>query len=246
MIYYVTHIKDTIGNNYLGIRIPIGIADPFLVELKDIIGSDDFDKYTKFHKNRDGGEYHITVINVSEYNKLVNEMGMDKFINSLDKIFKYPVDDLRMLGIGTAERNSNRAYFIVCESDKLSAIRSRYNLSEYDFHITLGFYSKDVFGIRKNQVLKKGGKFLKLLSQEFYNDDWNFIKKIGNYDLDPKSEIIPIDITDTHIKVKCDDKYMDIGYLEDGEKFWIMTKYPIDEELPRLSETEVSKILKNK
>ena len=49
------------------------------------------------------------------------------------------------------------------------------------------------------------------------------------------------------IKIKCDGQYMDIGLLED-ERFWIMTKYPIDKdkELPRLSETEIAKILNKK
>ena len=40
-----------------------------------------------------------------------------------------------------------------------------------------------------------------------------------------------------------DGHYIDITYLDDGEKFWIMTRYPIEEELPRLSETEIAKKL---
>lgn len=244
MINYVTYLKDKIGNNYLGIKMDKSTIDPFLNELKDIIGEEDFDTFTQNQQTRDHGSYHITVINVMDYNRLAKEMGMDKFVNSLDAIFKYPIDDLKMMGVGTAERNGNRAYFVVCDSAKLDAIRDRYNLPNQDFHTTLGFKHRDVFGVRKNEVLKKEGKFLKLLSQEFYkNDNWNFIRRIGNYKSDPKSEIIPVDISNTHMKIKCDGYYMDIGYLEDGEKFWIMAKYPIDKELPRLSETEISKIL---
>ena len=48
------------------------------------------------------------------------------------------------------------------------------------------------------------------------------------------------------LKVKCDNHFLDIGWLEDGEKFWIMTKYPIEQDLPRLPETEISKILNKK
>lgn len=247
MINYVTYIKDTIGNNYLGIKMDKGIVEPFLKQLKDIIGDSDYEEFTNNQQNRDRGSYHITVINVMDYNRLTKQIGMDKFVSSLDSVFKYEIDDLKMLGIGTAERNGNRAYFIVCSSDKLDAIRNRYGLPNQDFHVTLGFKHKDVFGVRKNEVIKKEGKFLKLLKEQFYkNDNWNFVKKIENFQLDPNSEIIPVEITDNFLKVKCDGHYMDIGYLEDGEKFWIMTRYPIEEDLPRMSETEIAKILNKK
>lgn len=247
MIYYLTYLKDNIGQNYIGIDITRGIADKYLNELKDIIG-DDFDTYTRNQQDRDHNSHHITVMNVMEYNALSKSMGMDKLVNSLDQIFKYEIDDLKMLGIGTATRNNNRAYFIVCQSDKLDAIRNRYNLPKQDFHITLGFLHKDVFGVPKNVVIDKKTKFIKLLKIEYYkNDNWNFLKKIDNFDLNPQAEIIPISISDDKMKIKCDGYYMDISLME-NEKFWIVTKYPIDkeEDLPRLPETEISKILNKK
>ena len=246
MIYYITHLKDVLGNNYLGIDIPKHVVEPFLNELKDIVG-DDYDEFVKLKEDRDGANYHITVINVMDYNKLSKEMGVDKFVNSLDPIFKYPVDDLRLLGIGRAQRNENIAFFTICQSEKLQAIRNRFELADHDFHITLGFKYKDVFGVRKNEIFKKESKFLQLLRQEFYkNEDFNFIRKIVNYELDPKAEIIPVKLTETTIKVKCEGYYLDIGYSEEGECLRIYTKYPIDDELPRLSETEIAKILNKK
>jgi hypothetical protein len=172
---------------------------------------------------------------------------MDKFVSSLDSIFKYPIDDIKFMGIGTATRNENRAYFIVCDSDKLTAVRNRYELNNHDFHITLGFLHRDVFGVRKNEVMKKRSKFLQLLAQEFLTKEtWNFIKNIENYNSDPKAEVIPLQITDTFVKVKVDGDFMDVTYLEDGEKFWIATKYSADKDLPRLPETEISRILKKR
>ena len=47
MIYYLTHIKDILGNNYLGIDIPNGVVEPFLNELKDIIGEEDYEVFTE-------------------------------------------------------------------------------------------------------------------------------------------------------------------------------------------------------
>lgn len=247
MVNFITYVKDVIGNNYLGIKFDKGTIEPFLNQLKEIIGEDDFENFTQNQQRRDGGSYHMTVINVMDYNKLAKENGIDKFVSSLDSVFKYEIDDLRLMGVGTAERNGNRAYFVVAQSDKLEAVRSRYGLREHDFHITLGFNHKDVFGVRKNEVMKKEGKFLKLLKQEFYkSDNWNFVRRIENFQLDPKSEIIPVSINDSYLKVKCDGYYMDVTYMEDGEKFWIVTRYPIEEELPRMSETEIAKKLKNK
>lgn len=246
MIYYLQYLKDTIGNNYIGIQVPNGTVTPFLNELKSIIGDDDFKSYTDNQQKRDHGDYHITVINVMEYNALSKSMGIDKFINSLEPIFKYEIDDLKMMGVGTAAKNENRSYFIVCQSDNLEAIRDRYELPKLDFHATLGFNFKDVFGVRKNQVLEKEGKFLQLLKQEYYkNDNWEFIKSIGNFNLSKDKELIPVDLSDSKIKFKCDDNYTEIGLLDD-EKFWVMAQYPVEQELPRLSEMEISKKLNKK
>lgn len=245
MTYYITHLKDVIGNNYIGIKIPNEVAQPYLNFLKEEIGEDNFNKYTENQQRRDNGDYHITVVNVADYNRLSKEMGIDKFVNSLDNIFKYEIDDLKMKGVGTAVKNENRAYFIVCDSDKLEAVRCRYELNTHDFHVTLGFSPRDVFGVRKNEVMKKSSKFLQLLAQEYYKrENWNFIKKIENYNLDPNSEVIPLKIEETFIKVKVDGMFMDIAYLDD--KFWIVTCYSANEDLPRLSETEIAKKLKNK
>ena len=247
MTFYVTYLRDVIGNNYLGLDIPKHVVEPFLNELRDILGEDDYTKFTENQIKRDGGHYHITVINVADYNRLSKHMGVDKFVNSLDPILKYPIDDLKLLGVGRAQKNENTAFFIVCDSAKLEAIRNRFELEKHDFHITLGFNWKDVFGVSKKELFKKEGKFIQLLRTEFYkNENWNFIKNISNYDLDPKAEIIPVKLTDTYLKVKCDGFYLDIGYQEEGESLRIYTNYSIDEDLPRLSETEIARIINKK
>ena len=243
MTYYNTYLKDILNNNYIGIKVPNEIVQPYLNFLKEEIGEDNYALYTENQQKRDRGDYHITVLNVMEFNKLNKELGMDKFVNSLDAVFKYEIDDLKLKGVGTATKNENRAYFIVCESDKLNAIRTRYELEPRDFHVTLGFNFKDIFGVRKNEVMKKSSKFLQLLAQEYYKrENWNFIKKIENYNLDPNSEVIPLKIEETFIKVKVDGMFMDVAYLDD--KFWIVTCYSANEDLPRLSETEIAKKLK--
>jgi len=153
MVYYVSYVKDRLGNNYLGIDIPYEIVEPYLTRLEEVIGEENYQIFTKNQQTRDSGKHHMTVINVMDYNRLSKDMGVDKFINSLELVFDYEIDDLEMLGIGTATKDTNTAYFIVCKSDKLDAIRTRYELPKFDFHVTLGFNPKDVFGVPKNKVI---------------------------------------------------------------------------------------------
>jgi hypothetical protein len=153
MVYYVSYVKDRLGNNYLGIDIPYEIIEPYLTRLEEVIGEENYQIFTKNQQTRDSGKHHMTVINVMDYNRLSKDMGVDKFINSLELVFDYEIDDLEMLGIGTATKDTNTAYFIVCKSDKLDAIRTRYELPKFDFHVTLGFNVKDVFGVPKNKVI---------------------------------------------------------------------------------------------
>jgi len=153
MIYNLNYLKDVTGNNYVGINIPNEVVQPHLEKLKEILGEEDFEIFTNNQKMRDHGHYHITVINVMDCNRLSKEMGMANFVKSVELAFEYPVEDLELLGVGKASKNDNTAYFIVCQSDSLDAVRTRFNLTKQDFHTTLGFNAKDVFGVPKNVVI---------------------------------------------------------------------------------------------
>lgn len=152
MTHKLTYLKDAVGNNYVGINIPNEDVEPHLEKLKEILGEEDFQIFTQNQKMRDH-DYHITVINVMDCNRLSKEMGMANFVKSVELAFEYPVEDLDLLGVGMASKNDNTAYFIVCQSDSLDAIRTRFNLTKQDFHVTLGFDKKDVFSVRKNEVI---------------------------------------------------------------------------------------------
>lgn len=245
MTYYVDYIKDSIGNNYLGIKIPNDIVTPFLDQMKKFLSEEEYEIFTDNQKKRDKGSYHMTLISVMEFNKLNNKFGMDKFVESLQYIFKYDIDDIKMKGVGMAEKSSNKAFFIVCESEKLNAIRDYYELPEKDLHITIGFKWKDVFDVRKNVVLKKENTFLSVLKQKYLeNNNFDFIKELSNFDLDKNSQIIPVRITDTYIKVKCDGKYLDISYIDISNELRIITKYDIEGYgLPRLTIYDINKKL---
>jgi hypothetical protein len=123
-------------------------------------------------------------------------------------------------------------------------VRESYGLQKHDFHITLGFKWKDVHGVRKNELFKINSQFIKTLKEEFYKkENFNFVKNISNFDLNPDSDIIPISISDTHLKVLCGEWIMDIGLMEKDSKLFIFTKYKKTSDILRLPLTEIFRIL---
>ena len=244
-MFRLEYIKDIVGNNYLGVNIYRDTVSPFLDQLKEIIG-DDYDEYVKYQQNRDHGHYHITVINVADYTRVSKEMGVDKFVSSLEPIFDYEFDDVKLMGVGTAERNGNRTYFIVVNSEKLQEVRKKYGLSNQDFHITIGFKYKDVFGVRKNEVIKINDPFLKLLKKSYYNDNetFEFVKDIENFEGDPEKDIEPIIIHDTYATFRNGEHdYITVSLI--GGNLRIAAKFQDLEKKPILSNTLISKKLKD-
>jgi hypothetical protein len=238
---YITHLKDTLGSNFLGIKIDETEVHPFLNQLSDILG-DQFEIYTSNQKKRDVDSYHITVINVSEYNSLSSDMGFDKFINSLDSILKANIDDIRLLGVGRAQKNENTSYFVVTKSELINEVRKMYGLSDKDLHITLGFNYKDVHGVRKNEIYKAQDPFLARLKKEYYKEGetFEFVKGIVNFDYDFFKLIEPIKINDTTATFRCgENDYFSVSLVEN--KFLVTSKWQDTNKLPILSDVLIRK-----
>jgi len=244
MIWKLQYLKDVLGNNYLGINIPKETIDQYLDDLGDIIGEEK-EIYIKNQQTRDRGKYHITVINVQEFNSLSNKYGFDRFVNGLESVFDYQIDDLRIMGIGKAEKGGNRSYFVVVNSESLDELRRRYDLPEHDFHITIGFKWKDVFGVRKNEVIKKSDPFLKVLSEKYFknNESFNFLREIKNYKWDDDLEIDPIEIYKTFAIFRIGRQdYFSVGLIDDELR--VQGMWQDSSNKPILSMTLVSKKLK--
>jgi hypothetical protein len=95
MIHKLTHIKDKLGNNYMGIKYNESLIEEFLMQLLDHVGVDKFDVLTDNQQRRDRESYHTTVINVMEYNRLrKNLKDFDKVIN---ESFQYHQYSMRMI-----------------------------------------------------------------------------------------------------------------------------------------------------
>lgn len=237
------YLKDIVGNNYIGVNIYSDIVTPYLSQLEELL-EDDYDTYITNQSNRDHGKHHITVINVMEYNKISKEVGFDKFINSLEKYFDTEFE-INLMGVGTAERNENRTYFVVVKSDDLQELRKIFSLPEIDLHITLGFKWKDVFGVRKNEVLKLHDPFLKLLKKEYYkgNERFDFVKSMKNFDGDEETEVEPIKIEDTYATFRIGkNKYFSVSLI--GGELVISAKWEDNEDKPILSNTLIYRKMK--
>jgi len=207
MIFKLETLKDVIGNNYVGIKVPTDIVKPFVNKLKYIIG-DDYTIYVDNQQNRDKGHYHITVINVMDYNSLIKRYGPIEFLQRLDVIFNTDVD-VSFEGVGTATKGDNKAYFIVVESDDLNIIRDSFGLPKHDFHTTIGFKDKDVFGVRKNIVLEESSRFKSYIETK---NNLNFLENVTNWTFDGTPEFVSL--TETILTVIVDNQLVQVGFID--------------------------------
>lgn len=244
MKHYITILKDSTGDNYLGIELDYNVVQPFLNQLQEILG-DTFEQYTKLQQDRDMGKYHITVLNVSEFNQTSKQMGFDKFTNQLQHLMRVGFDDIRLLGIGSSEKSGNTAYYVVIESELLDEVRNTFNLDPKDFHVTLGFKWKDVHGVPKNKVMKTNQSFLMKLKSSYTNEGgtFEFIKGLPNFDYDFFKQIEPIEINETNAKFRCGmNDYFQVSLIDN--KLFITAKWQDTNKLPILSNTLVEKKFK--
>lgn len=234
MIYKVGYLKDVLGNNYLGIKYNENEMKPFLSDLYEIVDNDDrYDTLVGNQQRRDQREdhdYHTTIIPVMDFNNLMTSMGSE-FQKRLDIIFSLDITDLTFEGVGMAERAGSTAYFVVVESPTLDEIRSSLGLSKSDFHITIGFDPKDVFGVPKNKVLKKKSKLSKLLDKQYsdYNGSHLWLHNIVNFDDNlrqiPEDKIEILNMTDTYITYRMDHTQIQIGVINDILRIVTMCEY---------------------
>ena len=131
-------------------------------------------------------------------------------------------------------------------TSKLQEFRRKYGIPEQDFHVTLGFKWKDVFGVRKNVVLKEKEPFLKLLRDLYYknHETFEFVKEIVNFDGDPEMDIEPIEILDTTATFRNgQNDYFSISLLDNGLR--VVAEWQDTEKRPILANTLISKKFKD-
>jgi hypothetical protein len=244
MTHYLQILKDSLGNNYMGIPFDREKLTPFLDQLKEILG-ESFEEYTNLQQARDNGHYHLTFMSVMEFNKVSKEIGFDKFTKQIQHLQRVPFDDIKLKGIGMVEKSGNKSYFIVCDSNLLDQARSDFDLEPKDFHITLGFKWKDIHGVRKNELYKKNDDFLSKLKYQYQKngESFDFIKGFSNFDLDFFKLIEPIQINETNAIFRCGDyDYIQVSIVDDS--LTITGKWQETNKLPILSNTLIERKFK--
>jgi hypothetical protein len=246
MIVKIEWIKDIVGVNYIGVNIYAEAIYSFLQKMKDYT-SDSYDEYVKNQQDRDRNHYHCTLFNVSETNKILQNINNINLVNQI--MTDFVAEDFQMLGLGSAQRNENKAYFVVCRSEQLQSVRKRFGFTEKDLHITLGFKWKDVHGVPKNKILDDKQPFKDELSKYFFDfgESFDFVKGLDGYEYDLNKSLYVTKITDTYATFRIGNDWGVSDYITISliaNKLTIACKWQDSEEIPYLSHTLILRKLK--
>ena len=129
-------LTDNSGLTYVGGKVNAADLDVYLSQMTQILG-DDFTLYRQYQSNRDHHTFHMTLINPYEYQTLKKPVAIGTNLSvSLRGLARVSVDD-------------KTAYFVVAQSAQAKSYRQSLVLTDKDFHVTLGFYPSDVYGVNK-------------------------------------------------------------------------------------------------
>jgi len=137
--YYASVLEDNSGLVYIGYKIDKKLIESDLERMRIHLGDTLFKTYRANQIKRDHGSFHITLINPFEYPD----------IDNID-VSKLPPVSFSFKGLGHGHKLKDDTYFVVASSNEAQKLRQKFGLKEKDFHITLGFNTKDVFGIDKS------------------------------------------------------------------------------------------------
>lgn len=140
--YKIEYLYSRFEDRYIGLNVRLEDVQPYLYTLREQLGEEAFNMFSNAQKSRDGDKYHLTILTPQEY-RLVDQNVIDHYIG-LNV-------ELNLLGLGCAKNGKNEAFYIVVSCIAASNLRKDLNLESRDFHITLGFYPKDVYDQSKDQ-----------------------------------------------------------------------------------------------
>lgn len=99
---------------------------------------------------RDKNSFHVTLINVSDMNKIKKDFNENK-ISEMIESFKINEDGFFSYGIGKATKDNSNTFYVVLENAYIDTLRESLGLRKHDLHMTVGFLPKDVHGIKKDR-----------------------------------------------------------------------------------------------
>lgn len=146
----VKKLSDNQGLVYLGALISRADLLVYLSQLKQILG-DDFNHYRSLQAARDHQLFHLTLLSPREY-QLADKKVIENLLNNKSSA-NFPNQlNVRLLGLGTVEKDNKRTFFVVAQSTDGQLIRQRLLLNPKDFHVTLGFNPSDIYRVSKGEA----------------------------------------------------------------------------------------------
>ena len=151
----VTELQDSQGLKYVGGEVSAADLGVYLTQLEYMLG-DDFSVFRENQAIRDHYTFHLTLVNPYEFQTLtkpvhygdtfsVTLLGLGKAVKEHKDIKKEKVEAEK-----TQVNEIVSTYFVVAQSSEAQYFRQKLLLKPKDFHVTLGFNPKDVYGVRKN------------------------------------------------------------------------------------------------
>ena len=132
----IVELTDNGGLTYVGGKVNAADLELYLSQMKKILG-DDFTRYRQHQSERDHQTFHMTLINPYEYKTVTKEIDIGTMLS------------VSLSGLGRVSKNKKTTYFVVAQSPQATSYRQNLMLTNKDFHVTLGFYPNDIYGVSK-------------------------------------------------------------------------------------------------
>ena len=136
----ISELRDNSGLVYLGGKVSLADLSRYLEQLKTALGEEQYAIYRQYQAARDQQTFHITLVNPYEY-QTINKTQL-----TLPEQFR-----VILHGLGHVENDEKNSYFVVASSADGQFIRQKLLLKNKDFHVTLGFFPDDIYGVSKGQ-----------------------------------------------------------------------------------------------
>ncbi|MBA6391823.1 hypothetical protein H4J38_13700 [Colwellia sp. BRX10-3] len=136
----ISELKDNSGLVYLGGKVSLAELSRYLEQLKTELGEEQYAIYRQHQAARDHQSFHVTLINPYEY-QTINK----------DKLKLATQFRVILHGLGRVENDEKKSYFVVASSPDGQFIRQNFLLNNKDFHVTLGFFPEDIYGVSKGR-----------------------------------------------------------------------------------------------
>lgn len=134
----VVHVKNAQGQNFLAVKMDSLELHGQITEMRSIVGKEKFEVLLENRIVEQGDTHYVTVVDATEYMALTQQIGVGRFVEALQPVLDFDIDDIRLGGVSVDEYE---VCSVVCESDKLGAVRTRFGLPAVEFRAHIGIGS---------------------------------------------------------------------------------------------------------